>query len=209
MSSRGASHRNQRGHRWRCCNGHWRKEQLEQMCAEPHESRCVKGRESAGSCFLSSPLLLLFHLRRVDCGWPPSLYLILQLLCATWLLWQCLGYCCCRSAAVECSQYRIAIIYSVFSSLVHNAMNSFSCFYWLEAELGQRNCLLWMLQNIFAFKFSQSRTGILATFNRILIICLLFFSVQEPFQLLSISSFSLFCSLVTEKPIMPNTAFWI
>lgn len=62
------------------------KEQLEQMCAEPHEIHCVKGRESAGSCFLSSPLLLLFHLRRVDCGWPPSLYLILQLLCVTWLL---------------------------------------------------------------------------------------------------------------------------
>lgn len=38
------------------------KEQLEQMCAEPHESHCVKERESMGSCFLSSPLLLLFHL---------------------------------------------------------------------------------------------------------------------------------------------------
>lgn len=145
MSSRGASHRNQgclasvdlRGHRRRCCNGHWRKEQLEQMCAEPQESRCVKGRESTGSCFLSSPLLLLFHLRRVDCGWPPSLYLILQLLCATWLLWQCLGYCCCRSAAVECSQYRIAIIYSVFASLVHNAMNSFPVFIDLRQSWGK------------------------------------------------------------------------
>lgn len=118
-----------------------------------------------------------------------------------------LGYCdsvwvpfAVRSAAVECSQYRITIIYF---SLVHNEF--FSCFYWLEAELGQRNCLLWMLQNIFA-RFSQSRNGILATFKRILIICLLIFSVQEPFQLLSIP---LFCSLVIEKPIVLNTALWI
>lgn len=96
------------------------KEQLEQMCAEPHESHCVKGRES-------SPVLVLFHLRRVDCGWPQSLYLIPQLLCMTWLLGQCLGYCCCRSAAVECSQYRITIIYSIFSLLVHSEF--FSCFY--------------------------------------------------------------------------------
>ncbi|KAH0514868.1 Annexin A11 [Microtus ochrogaster] len=33
------------------------KEQLEQMCAEPPESHCVKERESTGSCFLSSPVL--------------------------------------------------------------------------------------------------------------------------------------------------------
>lgn len=100
-------------------------EQLEQICAEPHGSDCVKGGQGQ-VLFPQLTLLTPLYLRRVvEC--PQPLYLILQLLCMTCLLPHFLGYCCSRSAAVECSQYRITIIYSVFSSLVGNEL--FSCFY--------------------------------------------------------------------------------